>query len=127
MVSLHAKSDMTTRLPPELLSRVFRCFGSLSRFPERLSPGLNVAERSISIAPGDEYITLGKSTYILDSSKCPARFKILLVCRRWRDVALADSHLWTDIDIDDPPSPLLCFLFEYSRNLPLVLSGWTHI
>ncbi|EIM91831.1 uncharacterized protein STEHIDRAFT_151188 [Stereum hirsutum FP-91666 SS1] len=117
MDSSHAKSDMTEILPPELLSRIFRCSRSWLR--EEHSFDENDAR--------EEFIVFGNSTYILDPTKCPTLFRILLVCHRWRDIALAESRLWTDINVDDPPSPLLSFMLEYSGIQPLSFSSWTQL
>lgn len=115
-----ATSDLTESLPPELLSRIFLFSRSLVWAEPSLDDHGDTGGSS-----GEDYIRLGESTYILDTTKCPTSFRILLVCHRWRDIALAESRLWTDIDVDDPPSPLLCFLLEYSKRFPVSFSGWT--
>lgn len=91
------------RLAPELLCRIFLNFRS-----DRLY---------------GQFISCLGDSYTLNPSLCPTLFRILLVCRRWREVALACSRLWSHISIYNPSPPLLSFMVKYSRNSPLSLSG----
>lgn len=60
------------------------------------------------------FISLSSSHYVLEPSKCPTLFVILLVCRRWRATALAFAHLWTVLTPNN--HALLLFTLKYSKN-----------
>lgn len=91
------------QLAPELLCRIFLNFRS-----DRLY---------------GQFISSDRSSYTLKPKLCPTLFRLLLVCRRWREVALACSRLWSHISICNPSPPLFSFMVKYSRNSPLSLSG----
>lgn len=86
-------------LPNEILCRIF----SYHRL-----------DTKVMIRP---FISLSNSHYVLEPSKCPTLFVILLVCRRWRATGLAYAHLWTILIPNN--HALLLFMLKYSKNCAL--------
>lgn len=102
-----------SRLSPELLLGIFIYFrGSVQH-------GESWNKEFISYHDGSE-------SYHIDQAISPTLFRVLLVCRYWREVALGCSTLWNHIPTIDPPLAFFDFILEYSRASSLSL-GWIRI
>lgn len=74
----------------------------------------------------EEFISYRDGVYHIDQAASPTLFRMLLVCRHWREAALGCSILWSDNPTFDPPPAFFDFMLQYSRTSSLWL-GWIMI